>query len=274
MAKKIWDVTTILVAAALMAAAFNMLLIPHQLLSGGLSGVSMIIGYLTNWNISLLYLLSNLPVLVWGLIVIGRRFIVLSVISVIATTGLMQIFPVQPLLEDPLLAAVFGGVIVGAATGVSLRYGGSTGGFDIIGSIVTRKRDFPLGLVLFALNSVVIVALGYFKNDWDLALSSMLSIFIAGKMVDIIHVRHVKLTLFIITEHKDKMLKQLLVLPRGVTLLEATGAYTNRQQTMLMTVTTRYELAELKKIIRETDPKAFVNMVETMEVMGEFRRIK
>ncbi|WP_040951628.1 YitT family protein [Gorillibacterium massiliense] len=271
MKRWIMDLLAILFGAFLLAIGFNFLLIPHQLLSGGLSGVAMLIGYFTDWNIGLLMLLLNVPVIIWGLIAIGKRFVILSLVSVAVTTWLMQIIPVKAVAEEPILAAVFGGVLVGAAAGISLRVGGSTGGFDIIGSIITRNRDFPLGSFLFILNGFVILFLGYYKDNWDLALFSMLSIYVGSKLVDSIHIRHVKITAFIVTREKDKLLKHLLQ-SRGVTLIKTEGAYSNQEQDMLMMVTTRYELAELKKVIKESDPKAFVNIVETAAILGEFRR--
>ncbi|WP_248930828.1 YitT family protein [Paenibacillus hamazuiensis] len=256
------------------AAGFNLFLVPHQLLSGGISGISMIIGYLTGWNIGFLLLLSNVPIMIWGLWAIGRKFVVLSTVSVILTSWFLQFIPAFRFIQDPILTAVAGGVMIGIGTGISMRAGGSTGGFDVVGSILTRDRDFPLGTLLFGLNGLVILALGYFKRDWDLALGSMLSIYMTGKVIDTIHTRHLKVTVFIITKQKQLLLDRLLLIQRGVTAIQSEGAYTQQQQDMLMTVTTRYELAELKSIVRRTDPHAFVNIVETVGVMGRFRRDK
>ncbi|WP_281282500.1 YitT family protein [Paenibacillus piri] len=262
----------IVICSAMLAVGFNLFLVPLQLLSGGLSGISMIVSYFTRWQISTLYLLSNLPVIVWGLITIGRKFIILSVVSVILTTWFLRLLPAYPIVEDHILAAVTGGVLIGIASGLSLRAGGSTGGFDIIGSILMRNRDFPLGMLLFALNGLVIIALGYFKRDWDLALYSMLSIFITGKVLDTIHTRYLKVTVFIITHRKNELLERLMQLRRGVTIMRTEGAYTRKEQHMLMTVTTRYDLVSLQQLIRTTDPDAFVNIVETAAIMGSFRR--
>ncbi|GIP38018.1 membrane protein [Paenibacillus sp. J31TS4] len=272
MKRTVGEILVIILGALLISSSFNLLLIPHQLLSGGVSGIAMLVGYFTDWNIGILYFIFNLPLIVWGLLVIGRRFVVLSVVSVIFTTWFMQLVPVVQVTSDAILGAVFGGVLIGLGTGISLRAGGSTGGFDIVGSIITRKHDFPLGTFLFVLNGVVIIALGYFKDNWDLALYSMLSMYITGKLVDTIHIRYVKVTAFIVTHRQQEMLDELVRLPRGVTVMETEGGYTKSKHCMLMTVTTRYELAELKRIVRETDPKAFVNVVETAAVWGEFRR--
>src|SRR5690606_31766652 len=97
-------------------------------------------------------------------------------------------------------------------------------------------------------------------------------IFTGGKVIDLIHVRHMKVTVFIITAEAEKLLAALRNLPRGVTVIKTRGGYTGKERDMLMTVTTRYELASLRKTIRRTDPKAFVNIVETVGVMGDFRR--
>ena len=265
------EVLIVLVSSLVLAAGLELFLIPHQLLSGGVAGVASIIGYVTDWNISLLYFILNVPLVVWGWRAVGRRYILLSLISVLSTTWFMEWIPAYPLTRDPLLGAVFGGIITAIGVGFSLRAGGSTGGFDIIGSAVTRKRDFPLGTVLLLLNGAVILVLGFYRN-WDLALFSMLSIYIKGKFVDLIHVRHIKITCFIITKRRDEMLACLRRLPHGITCMETRGGYSEEGNSMLMTVTTRYEVASLKRQVLTVDPSAFINMVESTAVVGRFSR--
>ena len=274
--KNFFEILVVVIGAAFIAVSFNLFLIPHQLLSGGLSGIAMIVGYFTNWNIGLIYFISNLPVLIWGIVAVGRKFIILSLVSVLFTVWFMQIIPVNAVdfKFDQTISAVFGGVLLGIGSGITLRIGGSSGGFDIIGSILTRKNDFPLGSFLLVVNSIVVFTLGYFKQDWNLALYSMLSMYIVSRVMDTIHIRHLKVTAFIITQHKELITQRLLNLPRGVTVIKTAGAYSNQEKDMLMTVITRYELAEFKAIIKECDPKAFVNIVETTTVIGEFRKLK
>lgn len=272
MLKQIGNYAAIIFGSALIASGFNLFLIPHRLLSGGVSGLSMLVGYFTPLNISLLYLLFNIPLLVAGWFQLGRRFIVLSILSVASTTWLMTLVPVRVVASDMLLTSVFGGVIVGIGSGISFRAGGSSGGFDILGSIITRYRDFPVGGIIAGMNGLVILAAAYFDKNWNLALSSMISIYVTGKVVDMIHISHIKVTVYIVTNRTEELLKQLLVLQRGVTKIRTEGAYSHVEKDMLMTVTTRYELAELKRIIKTTDPQAFVNIVETVGVMGSFRK--
>lgn len=274
MLKTIWNSLVIVLGAALIASGFNLFLIPHHLLSGGVSGLSMLTGYFTPLSISVMYLVYNIPILIAGLFLLGRRFILLSILSVGAVTWFIALIPVLdiPIAADTFLSAVVGGVLVGIGSGISFRAGGSSGGFDIVGSIITRYRDFPVGSVLVSMNAIVILAMGYIEGDWNLALASMVSIYLSGKVVDLLHVSHMKITLFIITDKTEELLSKLLKLPRGVTLIKTQGAFSHKEKDMLMTVTTRYELTELRNIIKKTDPTAFVNIVETVGVMGSFRK--
>lgn len=271
--RKLTDVLIILTGNLLITLGFNWFLIPHKLLSGGVSGVAMLIGYFTDWSIPLLYFLCNLPIIVWGLIVIGRRFIIISVISVILTTWFMGLVPSIEVVHNSILAAVSGGVLVGLGTGILLRIGGSSGGFDIVGLILTRRYDFPLGTILVVLNAFVIFILGYNSNNWDLAINSMLAIFICSLVIDNVHIRNIKVTAFIVTSKKQEMLATLLRLPRGVTVMKAEGAYTKEPHDVLMTVTTKYELSELRRLVTGVDPSAFVNIVETVGIWGKFNRL-
>jgi uncharacterized membrane-anchored protein YitT (DUF2179 family) len=266
------DAVYMTLGAVIVAAGFNGFLIPHQLLSGGVSGISMLIGYVTQWNIGWLYLVLNLPLFIWGWVILGKKFIALSFLSVVATVISLQLIPEARFNQDPMIASVFGGVLVGLGTGLSFRAGGSTGGFDIVGSIILRRFDFPLGVFLFGLNGAVIIVLGLTQQNWDLALYSMVSIFATGKVIDVIHTRHIKITAFVVSTRKEEMLRRLLAMPRGVTVIKTQGGFSQSENYMLMTVTTRYELQGLLRMVREVDPQAFVNMVETVGVMGLFRR--
>lgn len=270
--KRLLEILAMLLGAASIAVGFNFFLVPHQFLSGGVSGVSMITSYLTDWNISILYFAFNIPLIIWGWFLLGRRFVMFSLISVIATTWFISIIPVTAVSPEPLLCAVFGGTFVGIGVGISLRVGGSSGGFDIIGSIITKYRDLPIGNISVALNTIVISAHGLLTQNWELVLYSMVSIFTTGKIMDTIFVNHYKVTVYIITNHKDELLEKMLCLPHGVTVMKTHGAYSNVERDMLMTVTTRYELSELKRVIIDADPKAFVNIVETVGILGNFRK--
>ncbi|MEC0089145.1 YitT family protein [Paenibacillus macquariensis] len=272
MLKDVWNALSIILGAAIIACGFNLFLIPHQLLSGGVSGVSLLISYFSDFSLSAMYFIINIPILIAGWFKLGKRFISLSILSVVATTWFLATIPVKLVITDFLLASVFGGVLVGIGSGLSFRVGGSSGGFDIIGSLITRYRDFQVGNIIVVMNGMVILAAGYLSNNWNVALASMASIYITGRVLDLIHTSHIKVTVYIVTNRTEELLDQLLKIPRGVTKIKTEGAYSHEPRDMLMTVTTQYELAELKRIIKKTDPNAFVNIVETVGIMGSFRR--
>jgi uncharacterized membrane-anchored protein YitT (DUF2179 family) len=262
----------VLVGSLFIAVAFNMFLIPHTILSSGISGVAIIIGILSPLNAGVVNFILNVPILVMGYIGLGKRFIFNTILSVSIISVSMYIIPVQAIATDSLLSSLFGGVIVGAGVGLVLNCCGSTGGFDVLGMLLSKKKDIQLGGFLIILNAIVIIISGFFF-DWDAALNSLLSIFITGKVIDAIHTKHRKLTLMIVTTKADELKQSLLSsVVRGITLLEGEGAYSSEKKRVLMTVISKDELLGIKSLISETDPHAFVNITETVEVLGLFRR--
>ncbi|GAB3069300.1 YitT family protein [Virgibacillus ainsalahensis] len=252
--------------------AFNMFLLPHEVLSGGVTGLAMIFGLLSPINSGIWLVILNIPVFIIGWMRLGKEFIANSILSVFITSMSMQYIPVLKITDDALLSAVFGGVIVGISIGFIVRFYGSTGGADIIGLVVTQKRDIPLGLLIFGINSIVVFISGFFFS-WDLALYTMASIYITGVVVDRVHTRHVKLSLMVVTQRGDELKDELIAnLIRGITVMNGYGAYSNNESKVLYTVITRYELALVKSLIKSVDPKAFVSVSETAEVIGNFRR--
>lgn len=262
------------IGSVFVAMGFNWFLIPHHLISGGLSGVAMILGYFTPFSVSLMYFLLNIPLLVLGWFFLGRRFILYSLWAIGSTTLLLAWVPVWSVASDPLISAVFGGALAGLGAGLTYRSGGCTGGFDIIGFIITRYRDFPIGEIIIAMNGVVVLAIGYLTGDWNLTLWSALSIFLMGKVVDFLYTNHEKVTVYIISSATEQLTEALKTYPRGVTRIKAEGVYSGKEHDMLMTVTTRFDLLELRKIIKTVDASAFVNIVNTVEIMGNFRKNK
>ncbi len=258
-----------------MAFAYNYLLIPpHEILSGGLSGIAIMLGIITPpLNTGVLNLLLNLPLLILGVMKLGKRFISYTILSVAVLSVSLYIIPIHKATQEPILASLFGGVIVGFAMGMIFRAAGSSGGgFDIIAMLLSRKRDFPLGTLIAAMNGIVVAASG-FVFSWDAALLTLVSIYATGKVVDTIHTSHIKLTLMIITSKGEEVKQQLLEkLHRGVTIIDAKGAYSGEGRKVLITVITRYQLADVKSTIKETDPKSFVNILQTTEVIGMFDR--
>lgn len=262
----------VFVSSIVLGFAFNMFLLPHEVLAGGVTGIAMMLGLVTPLNAGLWMIILNIPILILGWMKLGKTFIANSLFSVVVTSISMLYIPVVKLTEDALLSSVFGGVISGAAIGIIIRFYSSTGGFDVIGLLLSRKRDIPLGALVFALNSAVVFISG-FVFSWELAMYTMASIYISGLVIDRVHTRHIKLSLMVVTNQGDAVKNELLdKLYRGITVVDGEGAYSAAKVKVLYSVISRHELAFVRPLIKNIDPNAFVSISETMEVMGNFRK--
>lgn len=262
----------IILSSILVAFAWNVFLLPHKILSSGVSGIAMIISLLTPINTGVINFALNLPLMLLGFMKLGKKFMINTLVSVAVTSVSLWYIPVEPISSDPILSSLFGGVLAGIGTGLIFRSSGSTGGLDIIVFLLTRKKEISLGTLTFTLNAIIVFISG-FLFDWDTALYTMLSIFATGKVIDMVHTKHLKVTLMIITSKGEEVRKNLISrLVRGITIVEGEGAYTREKRKVLFMIISRYQLAEVKRLIMESDPKAFVNIMETVEVMGYFHR--
>ncbi len=262
----------IFIASIVLGVAFNMFLLPHEILAGGVTGIAMMLGLVTPLNAGLWMIILNIPILIVGWMKLGKNFIANSLFSVVVTSISMLYIPVVKITEDALLSTVFGGVIAGAAMGIIIRFYSSTGGFDVIGLLLSMKRDIPLGALVFVLNSAVVFVSG-FVFSWELAMYTMASIYISGLVIDRVHTRHIKLSLMVVTTQGDAVKKELLDnLYRGITVVDGEGAYSATKVKVLYSVIGRHELAFVRPLIKNIDPNAFVSISETMEVMGNFRK--
>ncbi|WP_088005511.1 YitT family protein [Indiicoccus explosivorum] len=270
--ERLLRLSVVFVASILLAVSLNLFLLPHEILSGGISGVAMVLGLMTPLNTGIWIIVLNIPILIIGWKKLGKVFIGNSMFSVLVTSVALLYIPVMKLTEDALLSSVFGGVVAGIAIGFIVRFHSSTGGFDVIGLLLAMKKDIPLGGIVFVMNSMVVFISGFIFS-WELAMYTMASIYITGIVVDRVHTRHIKLSLMVVTNKGPEVKKELLSnLYRGITVVDGEGAYSEAKLKVLYTVINRYELAIVRPLIKNIDPNAFVSINETMEVMGNFRR--
>ncbi|MDP4154838.1 MAG: YitT family protein [Bacillota bacterium] len=268
----------VIMGAFLVAISMNLFLIPANVYSSGFAGIaqllSKVITEYTPLNISMGYLLLllNIPVAILGWRKVGKSFTLYSFLSVVFSTIFLEIIPIKHVAHDLLLNAVFGGVILAIGVGFTLKWGASTGGLDIIAMVLSRQKDKPVGNYMFILNGIIILTAGYLYG-WEKALYTLVTLYTSTRVIDAIHTRHEKLTALIVTRKGEDLSKAIQSkLVRGITTISAKGAYTNESKEMLMIVITRYELFDLERIIKEVDPRAFTNVIETTNVVGFFRR--
>ncbi|MBD3948803.1 YitT family protein [Tuanshanicoccus lijuaniae] len=266
-----------LVSSIIFGVAMNFFLIPGEIFSSGVPGLAQLInfftsksplaGILTTGN---LYFLLNVPLLILSYLKLGRHFTLMTIIVVIFSTITTNIIPVTYVSQNPLLNAIMGGVFSGAGAGITIKYGMSGGGFDILNVFLAKTFGWNVGSLTFLSNLIVIVGSGMLYT-WELAIYTMITIFVTSKMIDTIHTNEQRLTAFIVTNNPADVTANIRMrLIRGTTILEARGGYTGDKRDVLMIVINRYELHELQLAIAEADQNAFVNVVQSTKVMGNF----
>ncbi len=275
---QIQKTAVIILGALLVAVAMNLFLIPANVYSSGFAGVAQLLSkILTEYtpisvSVGFIFLALNIPVAIIGWKKVGLSFTIYSFLSVLFSSFFLEVIPVKKVADDLLLNAVFGGVILAFGVGITLKWGASTGGLDIIAMIMSKEKDRPIGNYLLTLNGIIILTAG-FLYGWEKALYTLVFLYASTRVVDTIHTRHEKMTALIVTRKGEELKKAIQSnLIRGITSLPAKGAYTNETKDLLMIVISRYELFDLERIINKTDPKAFTTIIQTASVLGLFRR--
>ncbi|HEY2421680.1 MAG TPA: YitT family protein [Neobacillus sp.] len=252
--------------------AFNVFLIPHKLTSGGVTGIAFFIHHFSHINTGWIILIINIPLLLIGLKYLGKRFILLTIYAVVVLSLSMKFIPIHAISDDILLSSLIGGALYGIAVGIIIRFGGSTGGTDIISLTLSKIKNLQVGFLNICMNLLVVGTSGLIFG-WNITLYTIIAIYVAGRAVDMFYTNQNKLTLTIITEKYQELSDALIHLHvRGITMADAEGAYTHKPRKVLTTVITKFELNETKHTIKMIDPNAFVNITQTLEVMGRFRK--
>ena len=262
----------IIVALACVVMAFNInyFFVRNKLAEGGVSGLSLIIHYLSNIDVSYLYFALNIPLIILAYIFLGKNFLLKTFFATFVLSVFLKVFASfsEP-LDDILLAAIFGGAINGIAIGIVFYAGGSTGGMDIVAKIVNKYTGIPISRILLATDFIVlsIVAVIFGKVIF---MYTLISLVISSKMIDIIQVGiYSAKGVTIITTKEDEIRKRIIEdTGRGITLIDAKGGYTQKEIGMLYCVVGQYQLIKVKTIVKEVDPSAFMIVADVHEVIG------
>ena len=261
----------IFIGSVIGAAAYPTFLIPNNIAPGGLTGVATILNYLAGWPVGITALVLNIPLFLIGYRTMGKVFAFRSLVATALFTILIDILPLKPVSEDPLLGTLFGGVVLGIGLGLILRGGATTGGSDMIARMVHRRFSFiTVGMFLFALDFLVVLAAAIFIGGSE-ALYAMIDIYVCGRVIDAVMVGFGgNKACFVMTDAWQKITGRVLnEIERGCTLLEARGAYSGTSRPVVMCVMSRQEMTALKRIVQEEDEKAFMFITEAHEALGE-----
>lgn len=275
--RKAWLIAIVFIASAcVQVLALNAFLIPNNVFSSGFNGIAQLLAiffaqvFHMNVQTGVFIMIFNIPIGIIGWKLIGGKFTILSFLNSIFVSFLQILAPTQALTTEPLLASLFGGLLLGVSIGLAMRYGFSTGGMDIVAMVVQKRTGKSIGALMNGINFVVVIVAGTYIG-WQNALFTLIGIYATGRAVDAIYTGYQKLTAMIVTSKGDDVVTALhKELIRGITILPSKGAYTKRDSTTLMMVLSRYELVEMQEIVHRTDPKAFINLMSTVSVSGEF----
>ena len=261
----------IVIGSVIGAAAYPTFLIPNSIAPGGLTGVATILNHLAGWPVGITALILNIPLFLIGYRTMGKVFAFRSLVATALFTILIDILPLQPVSQDPLLGTLFGGVVMGIGLGLILRGGATTGGSDMIARMVHRRFSFiTVGMFLFAVDFMVVLAAAVFIGGTE-ALYAMINIYVCGRVIDAVMVGFGgNKACFVMTDAWQKVTSRVLnEIERGCTLLEARGAYSGTSRPVVMCVMSRQEMTTLKRIVQEEDEKAFMIITEAHEALGE-----
>lgn len=268
----------ILIGTLCMAMAVNFVYEPMHMVTGGVSGTAIIIkGLSMNWSdfeipVWMTNILLNIPIFLWGYFVRGKRYLHVTFVANLFFTLFLFCIPVIPIRQkDYFLAALYGGILNGTGLGLVFSTGYSTGGTDLLSSILHKYMpQVPIARILFCLDAAVIAA-GIFTFGSHSAAYAVFAVFLSSKVMDLIltGVRAGK-QIWIISEEYQKIGSQILEeLHRGVTSLDGRGVYSNRKKNVLVCLASAREIARILQIVEKNDDNAFVFIQDVKEIMGE-----
>ncbi|MFC1862747.1 YitT family protein [Thermodesulfobacteriota bacterium] len=267
----IWNLILICVGSALCAIAINGILVPHEFLGAGFTGIAILMHYMIPAiPVSLLYFVLNIPVYSIGWIHVGRRFFFYSIPGMLIFSAALQWVQIPLPIHDRMLGAILAGIITGGGSGIILKSLGSAGGLDILSVILMKRFSIRLGTTVLGFN-ILILAAGAVIISLEGALFTLIYIYVTSKIVDVVVTGLSQRKAVIIISSKWKEISTEIndKIHRGVTQLQGWGGYTGKEQRILYSVMTFRELAQFKQMINQVDPNAMVVVNDTLEVMGQ-----
>ena len=271
--KYIKEIIEIVIGCLFMAAGTSLFLLPNQLSSGGFAGISTIIYYLLNLPLGTTMLILNIPLIILTIIRVGKETAIKGIFGTIVLSTFIDILEkFEPLTEDRLLACIYGGILVGVGTAIVLKANASTGGTDLLTYIIRSYKPHYRASNLIVIIDIAIVVLNViFFREIEVGLYSAIAIYLSGKMIDAVFEGiYFTKTMFIVSNKYKEIAQEIgQKLDRGSTAIYAKGMYTKEKRMMLWCVASRGEVAKIKQIAQEIDPRAFIVISSAREAWGK-----
>ncbi|OCN02538.1 hypothetical protein A7X67_15385 [Clostridium sp. W14A] len=269
-------------ASILCAVSVRMFTAPNHIAPGGVTGLSTVINYLSGLPIGMMSLLLNIPIFIWAVLQIGYKLVGKTMIATVFVASAIDILSVliPPYSGNPMLAAIFGGLLDGTGLSLVFMRGATTGGTDLIARLLNRRVRFvSMGKLMLCVDFVIVVISAIAYRSIESALYALIAIFVSSRMIDtILYGTDVGTgkVIFIISEKSERIAQEILTdVERGVTYLDSKGAYTGRKGEVLLCAARRYEVVKIKDIVRTIDRNAFLIVGDAGEITGEgFREVR
>lgn len=261
----------IISGAFIVAVSINTFILANQIADGGITGIAIILHYLFHWDVGLSVFILNTPLFILGYKAVGRQLLFLSILGVgTFSTALKLTAGMSAVTTDTLLAAVFGGLVTGIGMGIIFRFRGSLGGTDILAIVLNRKTPFSVGQIILGLDVVVFLGAALIFEP-EMAMYAMIYMFIASKVIDLVQVGlDYSKSVMVVTDKYQEVASEIInKLERGVTYFIAEGAYSQSKKKVVYSIVNRAQLTQIKEIVHQHDPEAFVAIGDVSEVLGE-----
>lgn len=270
----LFEYAMITLGSVIMSVSLILFLGPAKIAPGGVSGLAVIVYNLFDIPMGITMLIANIPLFILGLKILGpkfgpRTFYSFTIVS-IATDIMDKYMDLKPATEDPLLAAIFGGVVIGMGLGIVFRNKGTTGGSDIVGQVINKYSNMSVGTGIMIIDFFIISISGVAFQNINLALYGFIGLFFSTRVIDImIDGFDYARAFYIISDKHEEMVEMInKKMDRGGTLLHGKGIYTGKDREVLFAVVTRREVAKLRELVKNIDPQAFVIISNIHEVLG------
>lgn len=269
--KEVTQLVTITIGAIIAAFGLDLFLVPNAILDGGVIGLSIIAAELTNISMSIFLIVFNLPFLYIGYRRMGLKFTLRTLYGVIilsAATAYLHHF--APVTDDLFLATIIGAVILGTGVGLVIRAGGALDGTEIIAILVSKKRTVSVGQIVMIMNLFIFILAALLVFSWETAMYSIITYFIAFKMIDVVvegmeELKSVTIISDVPEEIAEALLKQL---GRGMTYIQGQGVFSSEPKKIIYTIVSRIELSTLRSVVDDIDPNALVAIENVADVSG------
>ena len=269
-----WDVLKIFFGTLVTSFAFRYFTFPNNIVAGGITGISQIINLLTGFPIGVATIAFNVPLFIWAWRRLGRRFVILTGLCMVVSSVTIDLLePIaRPLTTDPMLAAVYGGVFKGAGYGIVYTTGATSGGVDIPARILRRQYPYiDFSTFSLGMNAVIIVAFAVIFRRFDSCMYTLICMYISSKLISLILYGPINSRLcYIISERSDELRHAITErLGRGATMLQAHGAWSGREEQVILCVVKPPQIGRLRRMVREIDEHAFLVVSDARSVYGQ-----